>query len=117
MKLNKKVEKIRDDLYVKKVTGGYKVVYPSKDHEGNPIHGNLKRLFIRDFLETLPTLLVALLLIGMLLPGALQIKEECEMAVNDCIDNACDICVENKVGPYNPNINITELEKNNVRLD
>lgn len=117
MKLNKKVEKIRDDLYVKKGLGNtYKVVYPKKDIDGNPIPGNTKRLIIADLMDTLPTLIIVGVLLVMLLPGAINIKEECETALNNCINDSCEICTNQKLAdnPYNINIAHTEVDNNGV---
>lgn len=96
--MNKKVEKIRDDLYVKKGRFGYSIVYPLKNEDGTTNKTNLKNLIITDLLKTIPTLLVIGVLLMMLLPGAYQIKEQCETAIEDCYEDSCDICSQQRFG-------------------
>ena len=119
MKLNKKVEKIRDDLYVKKVAFGYKPVYPLKDHDGKPIKGNFTRLIMRDLIESIPTLIVVFAVLIMLVPGAYNIKEQCETSLEQCIDDSCDICLQKEAEEYNPGrfgivLNVSEDFAENV---
>lgn len=112
--MNKKVEKIRDDLYVKKgVSGTYSVVYPMKDSEGNNIPGNLKKALLSDIKSSIPMIITVSILLMMLLPGAIQIKEECETAVENCIDDACEIC-NSKVDPFYEQDFDTFVEENNM---
>lgn len=111
--MNKKVEKIRDDLYVKKLRFGYKVVYPIKNEDGSTNSKNLKTLIIRDFIDTIPMLVIVAVLLMMLLPGAQNIKEQCETAINDCYNNSCDICDNQRFDNYGivvPEINFTKTE-------
>jgi len=107
--MNKKVEKIRDDLYVKKVRFGHKVVYPIKKEDGSFNSKNFRTLIIRDILDMIPTLIIVAVLLMMLLPGAQNIKEQCEIAITDCYDNSCDICTKQGTGNdyIIPGLNLT----------
>jgi hypothetical protein len=112
----KKLEKVKEDLYVKKGIGNtYSVVYPMKDEEGNPIRGNLKRLFLSDLKASIPWLITVVVLLLMLLPGAQQLKTECEETIKELQDpvNACQIC-NNPDGSYNFKNNLTMLDVINL---
>lgn len=115
--MRKDIEKIRDDLYVRKYKNGiYQVVYPPKDEQGNKIKGNLKRALLSDIKNSIPTAFIILVLLLMLLPGAYEIKTSCEEIISNLQekDNACAICN----GGYN-NIqvfNLTLPESNYEKL-
>lgn len=114
--MNKNIEKIRDDLYVKKLKGGrYEVVYPLKDESGKKIEGNLKRTLTSDFKASMMWLIPTILLLLLLLPGAYEIKEKCQSAINELQekDTACKIC-NSGLGGYG--LNITLPESNQEKL-
>jgi len=90
--MKQKAEKIRDDLYVKKGKFGYTVVYPVKNEDGSFNGKMFKKALFSDIISSLPYLLAVGALLFMLLPGANQLKEQCEEAVLECQENACDIC-------------------------
>jgi len=97
--MKKSIEKVRDDLYVKKGLGGtYTVVYPMKDNEDKPIKGNLKKALLSDIIPSLYWLFTIGILLMMLLPGAQNIKEQCEDNIQYLYENACDYCSEQRYG-------------------
>ena len=99
--MKKDIEKIRDDLYVKKGKFGYySIVYPVKNEDGSMNWKNMKKALFSDLWASLPYLLAVGVLLYLLLPGAMDIKEECQEAINDCVDNSCDICVEQQDKGY-----------------
>ena len=111
--MKKNIEKIRNDLYVKKSMGGtYEVVYPMKDNEGNKIKGNLKKVLLSDIKGTLHMLLIVGILLMMLLPGAQNIKVQCEENMKHVYDNACEYCAKGVFGNPDfveiPNMNLTD---------
>jgi len=97
--MKKNIEKIRDDLYVKKGMGGtYSVVYPLKDTENKPIKGNFKRALLSDVKQSIPMILIVGVLLMMLVPGAIDIKNQCEENINYVLNNACEFCYDDVLG-------------------
>ena len=90
--MKKGIEKVKDDLYVKKLKHGYRIVYPPKHEDGTPNKGSLKTMIIREFVDSLPMLSTIILIVLMLLPGAHQVKVECEEAIEYLQENSCRIC-------------------------
>lgn len=111
--MNKRVEKIRDDLYVRKGMGGtYRVVYPLKDREGKPIKGNFKKALLSDFKESLFWLFTIGVILLMLIPGAQDIKEQCEEQMQYVYTHACEYCADWQIDDRpNIKINITHIRE------
>lgn len=92
------IEKIRDDLFVRKGKLGYSIVYPLKNEDGSMNWKNLKKALFSDLISSIPYLIAVGAILFMLLPGAQQLKEQCEEAILDCQENACDICTQQRIG-------------------
>jgi len=105
----KPVEKIRDDLYVRKGRIGYEIVYPAKKEDGTMNWSNIRKALLSDLFSSIPYLLAVAVLLYLLLPGAVDIKERCQEAITQLQKDACNICNGNPLNKdYGWNMSITE---------
>ena len=70
----------------------YSIVYPPKKEDGKVDWNQVRRALLSDVLSTIPYLIVIGVLLLMLLPGAHELKVQCEKSLNQCLDDACSIC-------------------------
>lgn len=101
------VEKIRDDLFVKKTKFGYEVVYPIKIDatkslfaKGNINKKNFNMVLKREIFSSIGILIPVVALLLILYPGAHQLKEKCQDNIAYLIENSCDICLEKESNGY-----------------
>ena len=105
--MNKNVEKIRDDLYVKKGRFGYQIIYPPKKDPDLPFtKDNIHwRNFLLGDAQALGMWIVVLLAIGLIWYGSHDMINNCEVTIADLQTEelSCDICNSYLHG-YNNNI-------------
>lgn len=99
MKLGKNVEKIRDDLYVRKGKLGYMVVYPPKNEDGTV---NWRNIIVGDAYSLINWIIFAMVIFLIYYGGVVQLNDKYEDYIDLIIDDACDICMQQKLNPENP---------------
>ena len=102
------VEKIRDDLFVRKNKDGtYDTVYPLKIdpskglfEKGNLNKKHLKIFLKKEFIEVVSYLIPFLALYLILVPGAQEIKDKCQDNIEYLVENSCAICNQGNLNGY-----------------
>lgn len=102
------IEKIRDDLFIRKNKKGYDIVYPirldttkSIFAKGNVDKKNLNIVMRKEISAAVTLLIPVIALLIMLVPGAREVKEKCEDNIEYLIENSCSVCAEQNNQGYN----------------
>lgn len=118
------VEKIRDDLFVrKKKDGTYDVVYPLKIDETKGLFekGNLNKKHFKIFVkkelsDALAYLIPFLALYLILVPGAQEIKDKCQDNIEYLVENSCAVCNQGQTNGFEDilgNLSLEPKDSNN----
>lgn len=98
--MHKDVEKIRENLYVRKKKHGYQMVYPLKREDGSI---NWRNAIIGDP-QLLKISIMFLLALGMIWYGTHEMIDHCEASIEilQTEELSCDICEYHMHGGQNP---------------